>query len=95
MRWPRSWNCTARRPEREHALATRGDWAFTGGDARARIVYRVHSEAAGGLGAAGGFVSVGGTGDPIDHSRDSQTAKAYKLYQRDGRSPWPHCGRYL
>lgn len=39
--------------------------------------------------------SVGGTGDPIDHSRDSQTARAYTLYQRDGRAPWPHCGRHL
>ena len=39
--------------------------------------------------------SVGGTGDPIDHSRDSQTARAYALYQRDGRAPWPHCGRHL
>ena len=39
--------------------------------------------------------SVGGTGDPVDHSRDSQTAHAYRLYQRDGRAPWPHCGRHL
>lgn len=39
--------------------------------------------------------SVGGTGDPVDHTRDSQTAHAHRLYQRDGRAPWPHCGRHL
>ena len=39
--------------------------------------------------------SVGGTGDPIAHSRDTQTARAYALYQREGRAPWPSCGRHL
>ncbi|MCW2779255.1 MAG: Transglycosylase domain protein, partial [Frankiales bacterium] len=39
--------------------------------------------------------SVGGTGDPIDADRDAQTARAYALYQRDGRAPWPECGRNL
>ena len=39
--------------------------------------------------------SVGGTGDPVDHSVDSQTARAYELFQRDGRAPWPECGRHL
>lgn len=39
--------------------------------------------------------SVGGTGDPIDHTADEQTFRAQKLYQARGRSPWPHCGRHL
>ena len=39
--------------------------------------------------------SVGGTGDPAQHSADEQTFRAQKLYQSRGRSPWPHCGRYL
>lgn len=39
--------------------------------------------------------SVGGVGDPAAHSRDSQTAHAWTLYQRDGRAPWPECGRHL
>lgn len=39
--------------------------------------------------------SVGGTGDPIDASRDEQTYRAKLLYLRSGRAPWPHCGRYL
>lgn len=39
--------------------------------------------------------SVGGSGDPINASSAEQTARAYILYQRAGRSPWPVCGRYL
>lgn len=41
------------------------------------------------------WYSVGGTGDPIDASREEQTFRAKKLYLRAGRAPWPHCGRYL
>lgn len=39
--------------------------------------------------------SVGGSGDPIDASSSEQTYRAKVLYSRAGRSPWPHCGRYL
>ncbi|MCU1691322.1 MAG: hypothetical protein JWM64_413 [Frankiales bacterium] len=39
--------------------------------------------------------SVGGSGDPIEHDRDAQTSRAYALYQRDGRAPWPECGSRL
>jgi uncharacterized protein YabE (DUF348 family) len=38
---------------------------------------------------------VGGSGDPIDASAGEQTYRAKLLYQRSGRSPWPHCGKYL
>jgi resuscitation-promoting factor RpfB len=38
---------------------------------------------------------VGGSGDPIDASSSEQTYRAKLLYKRSGRSPWPHCGRYL
>ncbi len=38
---------------------------------------------------------VGGSGDPIDASSSEQTYRAKVLYSRSGRSPWPHCGRYL
>ncbi|MDP3713970.1 MAG: ubiquitin-like domain-containing protein [Mycobacteriales bacterium] len=38
---------------------------------------------------------VGGSGDPIDASSAEQTYRAKLLYKRSGRSPWPHCGRYL
>lgn len=38
---------------------------------------------------------VGGTGDPIDASREEQTYRAKMLYLRSGRAPWPHCGQYL
>lgn len=41
------------------------------------------------------WYSVGGTGDPINASRDEQTYRAKRLYLRSGRSPWPYCGRYL
>ena len=39
--------------------------------------------------------SVGGSGDPIDASPAEQTYRAKLLYNRSGRAPWPHCGRYL
>jgi uncharacterized protein YabE (DUF348 family) len=39
--------------------------------------------------------SVGGSGLPHHASPAEQTKRAQKLYQRSGRSPWPHCGRYL
>lgn len=43
----------------------------------------------------GTWQSVGGSGDPIDASAGEQTHRAELLYQREGRSPWPVCGRYL
>lgn len=39
--------------------------------------------------------SVGGSGMPHHASADQQTYRAQKLYAAQGRSPWPHCGRYL
>ena len=39
--------------------------------------------------------SVGGSGQASQASADEQTYRAKLLYQRSGRSPWPHCGRYL
>ena len=39
--------------------------------------------------------SVGGSGDPINASREEQTYRAKLLYLRSGRSPWPYCGRLL
>lgn len=41
------------------------------------------------------WYSVGGTGDPIDASREEQTYRAKRLYLRSGRAPWPYCGRLL
>ena len=41
------------------------------------------------------WYGVGGTGDPIDASREEQTYRAKRLYLRSGRSPWPYCGRLL
>ncbi len=38
---------------------------------------------------------VGGTGDPIDATREEQTYRAKRLYLRSGRAPWPYCGRLL
>jgi hypothetical protein len=38
---------------------------------------------------------VGGSGNPIDASPDEQTYRAQLLYNREGRSPWPVCGKYL
>ncbi len=43
----------------------------------------------------GTWQSVGGSGDPINASAGEQTHRAELLYQREGRSPWPVCGRYL
>lgn len=39
--------------------------------------------------------SVGGSGMPHHASADQQTYRAQRLYAAQGRSPWPHCGRYL
>ena len=39
--------------------------------------------------------SVGGTGDPIDASREEQDYRAQLLYAARGPSPWPTCGRFL
>ena len=33
--------------------------------------------------------------DPIDASPADQDRMAYALYELNGASPWPHCGRYL
>ncbi|MGB0100367.1 MAG: transglycosylase family protein [Nocardioides sp.] len=38
---------------------------------------------------------VGGSGMPHHASSSEQTYRAKKLYAAQGRSPWPHCGRYL
>ena len=39
--------------------------------------------------------SVGGSGMPHHAAAHEQTYRAQKLYASRGRSPWPHCGRYL
>lgn len=39
--------------------------------------------------------SVGGTWPVIDRGPHEQTARAYLLYLKRGRQPWPHCGRFL
>ncbi len=39
--------------------------------------------------------SVGGSGMPHHASPAAQTYRAKLLYKSRGRSPWPHCGRYL
>ncbi len=39
--------------------------------------------------------SVGGSGMPHHASAAAQTYRAKLLYKSRGRSPWPHCGRYL
>ncbi|SDM80122.1 Uncharacterized conserved protein YabE, contains G5 and tandem DUF348 domains [Streptomyces sp. cf386] len=39
--------------------------------------------------------SLGGTGRPQDAPAAEQTARAKKLYVRQGASPWPHCGGRL
>lgn len=39
--------------------------------------------------------SLGGTGSPTDYGYWGQTRLAWKLYQQQGRSPWPVCGAYL
>jgi uncharacterized protein YabE (DUF348 family) len=43
----------------------------------------------------GTWRSVGGSGLPSEASADEQTYRAQLLYNSRGRSPWPHCGRYL
>ncbi len=43
----------------------------------------------------GTWHGVGGSGDPIDASPSEQTYRAKLLYNRDGRRPWPVCGKYL
>jgi hypothetical protein len=43
----------------------------------------------------GTWASVGGKGKPTDASAAEQTSRAQKLYDSRGRSPWPHCGKYL
>jgi uncharacterized protein YabE (DUF348 family) len=43
----------------------------------------------------GTWASVGGSGDPIDASGSEQTYRAQLLFNGQGRSPWPVCGRYL
>jgi uncharacterized protein YabE (DUF348 family) len=43
----------------------------------------------------GTWASVGGKGKPTDASAAEQTLRAQKLYDSRGRSPWPHCGKYL
>lgn len=43
----------------------------------------------------GTWRSVGGRGMPHRASAGEQTYRAKLLYQQRGRSPWPHCGRYL
>lgn len=39
--------------------------------------------------------SVGGKGVPSRVAPAEQTYRAKLLYKQRGRSPWPHCGRYL
>ena len=39
--------------------------------------------------------SVGGRGYPHRAAPGEQTYRAQRLYMSRGRSPWPHCGRYL
>jgi uncharacterized protein YabE (DUF348 family) len=41
------------------------------------------------------WAAVGGYGNPINASRMEQTKRAWILYQRSGRSPWPVCGANL
>ena len=43
----------------------------------------------------GTWRSVGGSGLPSRASASEQTYRAKLLYKQRGRSPWPHCGRYL
>lgn len=39
--------------------------------------------------------SVGGSGKPSEASREEQLIRAKLLYQKRGKTPWPHCGRLL
>lgn len=43
----------------------------------------------------GTWQSVGGSGRPSDAASSEQTYRAKLLYQREGTSPWPECGRRL
>jgi len=43
----------------------------------------------------GTWQSVGGSGDPAQASASEQTYRAQLLYNSEGRSPWPVCGKYL
>jgi len=43
----------------------------------------------------GTWASVGGIGDPAAASPAEQTYRAQLLYNREGRTPWPVCGKYL
>ena len=43
----------------------------------------------------GTWQSVGGSGKPSDAASSEQTYRAKLLYQREGASPWPECGRRL
>jgi hypothetical protein len=43
----------------------------------------------------GTWQGVGGSGVASQASADEQTYRAKLLYSKRGRSPWPHCGRYL
>ena len=43
----------------------------------------------------GTWASVGGTGDPAAATPAEQTYRAQLLYDREGRTPWPVCGKYL
>lgn len=43
----------------------------------------------------GTWNSVGGSGMPHHASAAEQTYRAKLLFKSRGRSPWPHCGRYL
>ncbi len=38
---------------------------------------------------------LGGSGSPVDASAAEQTYRAQLLFLRQGRSPWPYCGRFL
>ncbi len=44
---------------------------------------------------SGTWRSVGGSGVASRASAGEQTYRAKLLYKQRGRSPWPHCGRYL
>jgi hypothetical protein len=39
--------------------------------------------------------SLGYSGNPIQHSRATQTAAAVKLHNKRGWTPWPYCSRKL
>ncbi|MDQ6650654.1 MAG: ubiquitin-like domain-containing protein [Actinomycetota bacterium] len=43
----------------------------------------------------GTWASVGGSGDPAQASSAEQTHRAQLLFDSEGRSPWPVCGKYL